>query len=480
MMMMMGPQATQASSISPSTFPPHQLHHLQNHNMNWVQELKSEERGLLIIQLLLKCAGSVSANHMEYTNYLLEQLSLLTSFNGDPIQRVASHFMEGLAARMMKSWPGLYKALSCPHLPSSSELVSCRQLFFLLCPYLKFAFTLVNHSILEAMEREKVVHIIDLGASEAIQWITMLQMLSTRAGGPPHLRITIINDRKEVLEKIGQELSEKAESLDIPFQFHPVVAKLEDVRIEMLRVKTGEAVAVSAVLRLHCLLMNEDFEGGSGNNISATMQNSAGAMLGDLQERERSLREFFEKEGSVVRHVYRQDSASDATGVVAQGPLSGFSKADGLLRMLRGISPKVMVIMEGEASMNGGGFMDRFVEALHYYGAIFDSLEGSLPGKFASERLTLERHMFGRAIGNIVSCEGSERVERQERLPRWIKRLQLAGFVQAPLSYASLIQVKRILASYTVTEGYKLVESNGCLTVCWQDTPLFSASAWQA
>ncbi|KAI5063658.1 hypothetical protein GOP47_0022205 [Adiantum capillus-veneris] len=457
-----------ASPFSPSNFP-----------LSWVQELKSEERGLLIIQLLLKCASSVAANQIDYTNHLLEQLSLLASLTGDPMQRVATHFMEGLAARTTKAWPGLYKALNCTHLASPSEILTCRQIFFNLCPYLKFAFTLVNHSILEAMEGEKVVHIIDLGASEAVQWVALLQMLRTRIGGPPHLRITIINHRKDVLDQVGQKLCEEAENLDIPFQFHPLVARLEDVDIEMLRVKTGEAVAVSAVLQLHRLLMEEHPDGNLRSGVNCVLQRYAG-MMGDV-DGDRTLRELFEKEGKELNSLLRckASAGTDVKDAMMEEHPST-SKADRLLSMLRGVLPKVMVLMEGEANINGGDFMERFVEALHYYGAVFDSLESSLPSKLAGERLMMERHMFGRAIHNIVACEGMERVERQERIPSWMKRVQAAGFLQSAFSYASLIHAKRILSSYTSSEGYKLVEDHGCLTVCWQETPLFSASAWHA
>lgn len=468
-MMIMG---SQMPSLSPSFHQPAYS--------NWVQELKSEERGLLIIQLLLKCASSVAANQIDYTNHLLEQLSLLASLTGDPMQRVATHFMEGLAARTTKVWPGLYKALNCTHFPSPSELLSARQIFFNLCPYLKFAFMLVNHSILDAMEGEKVVHIIDLGASEAIQWVAMLQMLSGRVGGPPHLRITIINQRKDVLDQVGQKLCEEAENLDIPFQFNPVLSRLEDVNMEMLRVKTGEAVAVSAVLQLHCLLMEESNMEGVRCGVNGIMQRYAG-MMGDV-DGDRTLRELFEKEGKEVNPILRGKGcgvggAGEVMKDTNMEPLQG-TAADRVMRMLRGVLPKVMVVMEGEANINGGEFMERFVEALHYYGAVFDSLESSLPAKLCGERLMLERHMFGRAIHNIVACEGVERVERQEKLPSWIKRAQAAGFSHAPFPYASLIHAKRLLSSYSSCEGYKLMEDHGCLTVCWQDTPLFSASAW--
>lgn len=449
---------------------------------------------------------------MDYTNLLLEQLSLLASLTGDPMQRVATHFMEGLAARTTKSWPGLYKALNCTHLPTPSDLLSARQIFFNLCPYLKFGFTIVNHSILDAMEGEKVVHIIDLGASEAIQWVALLQMLSTRVGGPPHLRITIINQRKEVLDQLGQRLSEEAETLDIPFQFHPVVARLEDLDAEMLRVKTGEAVAVSSVLQLHYLLSEEPprcnsnggFHGGSPQtedprSLSLDRNSYSGFAHRNVDgDGDRTLRELFEKEAKDNpflngRAMHQRASISPSGGGnrltssdlnTNTNPNYPFNtnvgtKADRTLRMLRSLAPKIMVVMEQESNHNGVDLMERFVEALHYYGAMFDSLECSLPPKLCGERLALEKHLFGREIHNIVACEGLERVERHEKLEQWKTRAEWAGFSHVPFCYSSMIQAKRLLLSYTC-ESYRLVEDRGCLTVCWQETPLFSASAWQA
>ena len=48
-----------------------------------------------------------------------------------------------------------------------------------------------------------------------------------------------------------------AEKLDIPFQFNPIVSKLEDLDFESLRVKTGEALAISSVLQIHTFLADD-------------------------------------------------------------------------------------------------------------------------------------------------------------------------------------------------------------------------------
>jgi len=54
-------------------------------------------------------------------------------------------------------------------------------------------------------------------------------------------------------------LTEEAEKLDIPFQFNPMLSKFENLDFYKLRVKNGEARAISSILQLHSLLaLDED------------------------------------------------------------------------------------------------------------------------------------------------------------------------------------------------------------------------------
>ncbi|CBI24300.3 unnamed protein product, partial [Vitis vinifera] len=224
----------------------------------WLRELKSEERGLCLIHLLLTCANHVASGSLENVNIALEQISQLASADGDTMQRIAAYFTEALADRILKTWSGLHKALNSTRISFPSEDILVRKLFFELFPFLKMAYVITNHTIIEAMEGEKMVHIIDLNSAEPAQWIALLQALSARPEGPPHLRITGIHPQKEVLEQMAHRLTEEAEKLDIPFQFNPIVSKLENLDFEKLRVKTGEALAISSVLQLHSFLAYDD------------------------------------------------------------------------------------------------------------------------------------------------------------------------------------------------------------------------------
>ncbi|EOY32806.1 Scarecrow-like 3 [Theobroma cacao] len=436
----------------------------------WLRELKSEERGLYLIHLLLTCANHVATGSLENANIALEQISQLASPDGDTMQRMAAYFTEALADRILKAWPGLHKALNSTRITLVSEEVLVGKLFFEMFPFFKVAFVLTNQAIIEAMEGEKMVHIIDLNAAEPAQWIALIQALSARPEGPPHLRITGIHQQKEVLDQMAYRLTEEAEKLDIPFQFNPIVSKLENLDIEKLRVKTGEALAISSVLQLHSLLASDDELLRKKSPLASKNLNGI-HLQRSLQMNQSTLGELLEKD-VVNGYSPSPDSASSS-------PLSSTSsvKVDSFLNALWGLSPKLMVVTEQDSNHNGSTLMERLLESLYSYAALFDCLESTV-SRASLERLKVEKMLFGEEIKNIIACEGAERKERHEKLEKWIQRLDLASFGNVPLSYYGLLQARRLLQGYNC-DGYKMKEENGCVVICWQDRPLFSISAWR-
>ncbi|KAJ6906843.1 hypothetical protein NC652_024291 [Populus alba x Populus x berolinensis] len=82
------------------------------------------------------------------------------------MQRIAAYFAEALARRIVKAWPGIDKALNATQITVVSEQILVRKLFYDMFPFMKVAFVLTNQAIIEAMEGEKLVHVIDLHAAE--------------------------------------------------------------------------------------------------------------------------------------------------------------------------------------------------------------------------------------------------------------------------------------------------------------------------
>ncbi|KAL2461159.1 Scarecrow-like protein 3 [Abeliophyllum distichum] len=436
----------------------------------WLREMRSEDRGLFLIHLLIACANHVAAGNVENANIGLEYISHLASPDGDTMQRIVAYFTEALADRMLKGWPGLHKALNSTKITSVTEEIIVQKLFFEFCPFLKLAYVITNQAILEAMEGEKVVHIIDLNSFEPAQWISLLQALRERPEGPPHLRITGIHEQKGVLEQMANRLNQEAEKLDIPFQFNPIVSRLENLDVESLRVKSGEAVAISSVLQLHSLLAVDD-EMLRRNSPLVNKSPNAVHFQRVLQMNPRTLGDFLDKD-VINTCVASPDSESSSPLSLPIPP-----KMASFLNAISGISPKLMVVTEQESNHNGFSLMERIMEALNFYAALFDGLESTAP-RATIERQKIEKMLFGEEIKNIISCEGLDRKKRHEKLDKWIPRLELAGLGNVPLSYHVMLQARRLLQSYNY-DGYKIKVENGCFVICWQDQPLFSASAWR-
>ncbi|XP_051118674.1 scarecrow-like protein 3 isoform X2 [Andrographis paniculata] len=443
----------------------------------WLKELKPEERGLYLIHLLVTCANHVASGSLENANIALDQISHLASPDGDTMQRIASYFSEALADRILRNWPGVYKAFNSTKLPNLAEEVLVRKLFFEYLPFMKVAFVITNQAIIEAMEGEKMVHVIDLNVSEPAQWCALIRDLSARPEGPPHLRITGVHRRKEVLDQAAHVLIEEAEKLDLSFQFNPVVSRLDNLDIEKLRVKTGEALAISSIMQLHSLVGSGAAAASAAADNSrynrSPMSNAFSLNLHRVaaqMNQNNTLGDLLEKD-MVNGHSPSTDSASSS-------PLSSAptSSIDGFLGALWGLSPKVMVVTEQDSDHNGKNLMERLSESLYFYAALFDCLESALP-RASSERLKMEKMLLGEEIKNIIACEGVERKERHEKLEKWSQRFDLTGFSNVPLSYYAMLQAKRLLQSVNC-DGYKIREENGCVVICWQDRPLFSVSAW--
>ncbi|MBA0739492.1 hypothetical protein Gogos_012759 [Gossypium gossypioides] len=374
---------------------------------------QEQDSGLQLVHLLLACAEAVAKEDYLSARKYIHHLNRVVTPLGDSMQRVASCFTEALSARLAATMTTSPSTSSSPKpyspFPSNSlEVLKIYQIVYQACPYIKFAHFTANQAIFEAFETEERVHVIDLDILQGYQWPAFMQALAARPSGAPFLRITGVGPSMEAIKETGRCLTELAHSLHIPFEFHPIGEKLEDIKPHMFNRRVGEALAVNAVNTLHRV---------------------PGNFLGNL------------------------------------------------LAMIRNQAPNIVTLVEQEASHNGPYFLGRFLEALHYYSAIFDSLDATFPPDSA-QRAKVEQYIFAPEIRNIVACEGSERIERHERLEKWRKLMEGKGFKGVPLSANAVTQSKILLGLYSC-DGYRLTEDKGCLLLGWQDRSILAASAWR-
>lgn len=407
---MLGPDSEIVNSLETSI-----ANQLSLEPEKWMQ-MRGFPRGNLK-ELLIACARAVEEKNGPVIDMMVPELRKMVAVSGEPLERLGAYMVEGLVARLASSGHSIYKALKCKE-PKSSDLLSYMHFLYEACPYFKFGYMSANGAIAEAVKGEDRIHIIDFHISQGAQWISLLQALAARPGGPPTVRITGIDDsvsayaRGGGLDIVGKRLSHIAGLCKVPFEFCSVNIASDEVEEGHLGVIPGEALAVNFTLELH--------------------------------------------------HI------PDET-------VSTANHRDRILRLVKSLSPKVLTLVEQESNTNTAPFVPRFAETLDYYTAIFESIDLTLP-RDDKERINMEQHCLAREIVNLVACEGAERVERHEVFGKWKARLMMAGFRPSPLSSLVNSTIRTLLQSYSV--DYKLAETQGVLYLGWKNRPLVVSSAW--
>lgn len=473
---------------------------------SWVQELSHDQQGLRLINLLYQCAAEVAAGAFDRANFYLEQITQLASLDAPhTLQRLAAVFADALARKLLNLVPGLSRALlSTGGNSGEAHLVpAARRHLFDVLPFMKLAYLTTNHAILEAMEGERFVHVVDLSgpAANPVQWIALFHAFRGRRGGPPHLRVTAVHDGREFLANMAAVLAKEAEAFDIPFQFSAVEAKLEELDTDalrhVLRVRSGEALAVSVVGQLHRLLAVDDAGGRNSRHVPGSscltpvqiIARSSPSSFGELLDRELNTRLQLSPDSSAVLSMSPQSSSLSPAHQQQQQQQQQREKAKlgSFLRAVRALSPTLMVVAEPEANHNAATFLERFEEALNYYASLFDCLERASAAqahRCAGERARAERLVLGEEIRGVVAREGAERKERHERLAQWARRMEAAGMERVGLSYAGMMEARKLLQSCGWGGGdyaYQVAHDAGgeAFFFCWHRKPLYSVSAWR-
>ncbi|KAE8098952.1 hypothetical protein FH972_016973 [Carpinus fangiana] len=313
--------------------------------------------------------------------------------------------------------------IRCAELISRSDLSAAHRLVSILpsssSPYgdstERFSHLTANQAILEAIdEGQQAIHILDFDIMHGLQWPPLMQALAERSYPPPMLRITATGHDLDILHRTGDRLLTFAQSLGLRFQFHPLLLLGNDYDPV---IPPALVLLPDEALAVNCVLY-----------LHKLLKNDTRAL-----------------------HLF--------------------------LHKIKALNPKVVTIAEREANHNHPLFLQRFVEALDHYTAVFDSLEATLPPN-SRERLSVEQVWFGREIVDIVAAEGDRRRERHERYESWEVMLRSSGFSNVPLSPFALSQAKLLLRLHYPSEGYQLQIRNDSLFLGWRNRALFSVSSW--
>lgn len=385
------------------------------------------------LRLLLNCANLIHQSDFTAARRLLSVVSTNTSAQPPELSgadRVAQQFASALSIRL-NHLSLSFSLQPPPSQPNPDDLQSCYLSLNKITPFLRFCHLTANQAILEAVDRRQPLHILDFDTMHGVQWPPLMHAIAERAdpNQPPSLRITGTGTDLDILHRTGERLKTFADTLGLRFQFHPLLL------IPPNRIGTG-----SSTLSASCT-----------QNISpSTFQLHPGETLA--------------VNCVLFLHTLLKDNGDD-------------DEVRSFLQAIKTMNPAVVTIAEREASHNSSRFLQRFMEALEHYAAIFDTLEATLPPN-NYERLLLENIWFGREIADIVAGEGRYRQERHERFDRWEHLMKTSDFTSVPSSPFALSQAKLLLRLHYPSEGYQLQMIKDSLFLGWKTNPLFSVSSW--
>ncbi|KAJ7965598.1 nodulation-signaling pathway 2 protein-like [Quillaja saponaria] len=385
-------------------------------------------KGLRLVHLLMAAAEALTGvnKNRDLARVILVRLKELVSpTDGSNMERLAAYYTEGLHG-LLEGAGGVHHKSG--HLFSNGshsdnhpmDVLAAFQLLQDMSPYVKFGHFTANQAILEAVAHEKRVHIVDYDIMEGIQWASLMQALVARKDGPPgpHLRITALSrggsGRRSIgtIQETGRRLTAFSTSIGQPFSFHQ--CRLDSD--ETFRPSALKLVRGEALV-FNCMLHLPHFSYRSPNSVASFLDGA------------------------------------------------------------KTLSPRLITLVEEEMGPIGDtGFVGRFMDSLHHYSAVYDSLEAGFPNQ-SRARALVERVFLGpRIAGTLARIYRSREEEERDCWGEWLGG---AGFKPMSISFANHCQAKLLLGLFN--DGYRVEElASNKLVLGWKSRRMLSASLWSS
>ncbi|KAL5992862.1 Nucleoskeletal protein [Asimina triloba] len=385
-----------------------------------------DSKGLRLVHLLMAAAEALTGANKcrELARVILVRLKELVSPNdGTNMERLAAYFADALQGLLEGTGAALPSKHSSGGGDKQSDVLAAFQMLQDMSPYVKFGHFTANQAILEAVANDRRIHIVDYDIMEGIQWASLMQALVSRKDGPPlpHLRITALTRggsgcRRSIgtVQETGRRLAAFAASIGQPFSFHQCrLDPDENFRPSSVKLVKGEALVVNCVLHL------PHFSYRSPDSVASFLSGA------------------------------------------------------------RTLGPRLITLVEEEVGHTEGelGFVGRFMDSLHHYSAVYDSLEAGFPMQGRAQAL-VERVFLGPSIaGSLARCYRGRGGEGDDE--SWGEWLAGSGFSPVGISFFNHCQAKLLLGLFN--DGYRAEEvGHNKLVLGWKSRRLLSASLWTA
>ncbi|KAJ8626353.1 hypothetical protein MRB53_019660 [Persea americana] len=367
-------------------------------------------------QLVFDSAAAISEGKAETAAGILTRLKQVSNpRSGDAEQRLAAYMVGALLSRINPAESG-GRGQPIAELCSSEHMMAT-QMLYEASPCFKLGFMAANHAILDATLNQQKIHIVDFDIGQGSQYLTLIHALAERQPIKPTVKITAINDPNSIngsngLQVVGDRLTKLADRVGIVLRFSVLCRRASDLSRESIGCDPDESLAVNFAFRLYKM---------------------------------------------------------------ADESVSTANPRDELLRVVKGLHPAVVTLVEQEMNANTAPFLARFGESWAYCRALFESLDATVtrdgPQKFRIEEC------LARKAANSVAREGRDRVERCEVFGKWRARMGMAGFQPRPLS-AQIAESMRTRVN-RVHSGFFVKEESGGICFGWMGRILTVASSWR-
>ncbi|KAJ3672420.1 hypothetical protein LUZ60_007141 [Juncus effusus] len=377
------------------------------------------ENSIDLRTLLIHCSQAIAVNDRN-TNQLIKQIKKHSSPFGDGVQRMAHIFANGLEARLNGTISELEEQLM-PH-RTITDFFSCFHMYLVSCPIFMASQHFFNYTILNAARKASKLHIIILvGIDFGFTTLFLIHELSKRIGGPPNLRITTIKNpasnslSAEQIELAWKKLEVFSRRYGVPLEYRGLETEWDKICIDDLDIDKDEVVIMSC---------HKGFE-------------------------------YLQEETNVMNDPKNQ-----------------------VLDIIRQIRPHIFIQSIINGSHSSSFFVDRFKQVLDYTYLMFDFYDATMPHN-NKQRWFLENIVWGRAMINLIACEGSERCVGAENYKQWHTRNSRAGLEQLLLDRVILKRIKDKV-NEVYHKSFFIDDDKEWLLIGWKGRVMSAVSAWHS
>ncbi|KAM7254496.1 hypothetical protein ACFE04_003876 [Oxalis oulophora] len=375
-------------------------------------------------QLLNPCATAITAGNLTRVQHLLYVLNELASPTGDANHRLAAHGLRALTHHLSAS-------SSVPIGPitfaSTEPRFLQRSLFKFneVSPWFAFPNNISNSSILQILSQEpdhaRNLHILDIGVSHGMQWPTLLEALTRRAGGPPPLvRITII----------AAATDNNDQNIETPFSVGP-----------------------------------------PGDNYSTRLLVFAKSINVNLQINKVDNHPLQNLNSQII------NASPDETLIICvqfrTHHLNHAKERTEFLKVLKNLNPRGIILSENNmecSCSNCGDFATGYSRRVEWLWKFLDSTSSAFKGRETEERKVIE----GEAAKGMTNIG-----EMNEGKEKWCERMKGVGFVCETFGEDATDGARVLLRKYDNNWEMKMDEKDGCVGLWWKGEPVSFCSLWK-